>query len=81
VFRENRELIVFGIFIVAAIAACFIFAYWQVDVSQHHWCNALNILTEHPVSAPADPSANPSRVQAYELSQEFIKLKGEFGCG
>lgn len=79
--REYKELIYFGIFIIIAIAACFLFAYWQVDVSQHHWCDALNILTQNKITYPVNPAKNPSRVEAYDLYQEFVKLKGDFNCG
>lgn len=79
--REYKELIYFAVFIILAVAACYIFAVYQVDVSQHHWCDALNTLTQHPISKPADPASNPSRVEAYDLYTEFMQLKGEFGCG
>lgn len=79
--KDNRELIIFGVLIFAAIAACFLFAYWQVHVSQEQWCTVLNTLTRNPVPKPADPAANPSRVEAYTLYQEFVSLRGNFGCG
>jgi hypothetical protein len=81
VWRENGALIVFGILIVAAIAACFLFVYWQVDVSQHQWCDVLNTLTSVPQTPPANPTSNPSRVSAYQLYEEFMRLKGQFRCG
>jgi hypothetical protein len=80
-WTQNRGVIIFAVLICLAIAACFLFTYWQVDVSQHHWCDALNTLTLHPEPKPVDPSANPAREEGFVLSQEFIKLKGEFGCG
>jgi hypothetical protein len=79
--RRNRELIYFAVFITLAVAACYLFAAYQVDVSQHHWCDALNTLTQHPVLKPTDPASNPSRVEAYDLYTEFLSIKGDFGCG
>lgn len=79
--REYKELIVFGIFIMLAITACFLFSYWQVDISQHQWCTVLSTLTSHPVPKPVDPSANPSRVEAYSLYEEFVQIKDGFRCG
>ena len=78
---EYKELIFFGIFIILAIGACYLFAVYQVDVSQHHWCSALNTLTSHAVPKTSDPAANPSRVEAYTLYQQFVQIKGDFGCG
>jgi len=79
--RDYREIVLFGLIILVAIAVCFIFVFWQVDVSQHHWCDALNTLTQHPVPQPSNPNANPSRMEAYTLYREFVQIKGEFGCG
>lgn len=79
--RDSKSLVYFAVFIILAVVACYIFAVYQVDVSQHHWCDALTTLTQNPVPKPADPAANPSRAEAYLLYTEFIDLKGEFGCG
>lgn len=79
--REYKSLVVFAIFITLAVVACYLFAVYQVDVSQHHWCDALTTLTQHPVPKPGNPVQNPSRVEAYNLYTEFMDLKGEFGCG
>lgn len=79
--REYKPLVYFGIFMILAITACFVFAFWQVDVSQHHWCDALSTLTQYQITQPPNPAANPSREQSYLLYEELLRLKDEFGCG
>lgn len=79
--NEYRALLVFGSSVVLAIALCFAFTWWQVGISEHHWCQALQTLTEHKVPKPANPKANPSRQEGYILYTEFLNIRGEFGCG
>jgi hypothetical protein len=79
--RTYRELVYFGIFVLLAVAGCYLLMVYQVNISQHHWCDALNTLTQNKIATPVNPAQNPSRVEAYNLYQEFIQLKGEFGCG
>lgn len=79
--QRYKELVWFGLIVLLSIAAVYLFVFWQVDVSQHHWCETLTTLTQHPVPKPSDPANNPSRVEAYNLYEEFVGLKGEFGCG
>jgi len=78
---EYRVLLAFALSLVAAIALCCAFTYWQVGSSERHWCQALGTLTQHKVPEPADPAANPSREEGYVLYTEFMKIRGEFGCG
>lgn len=44
------------------------------------WCKALTILTENPAPYPANPQANPSRVQSYKLYVALTTLKQQQGC-
>lgn len=76
-----REIVYFGIFVLLAVGACYLLMYYQITLSQHHWCDTLSLLTQHPVPAPSDPAADPSRQGQYLLYQDFVRLKGEFGCG
>lgn len=78
---ESRTLLTFALSIILAIALCFTFTWWQVGSSERHWCSALQTLTQHKVPKPADPAANPSRQEGYVLYTEFLKIRGEFGCG
>ena len=53
----------------------------QSDASANRqWCSALDLLTATPVAAPTDPKANPSRVFAYDLYQDFRTIEIKFGC-
>lgn len=79
--RNYKELVIFGVIVLLAIAGTYLFVYYQIDLSQHHWCDALDTLTQNKVAYPVNPSANPSRVEAYNLYTEFVKIKGDFGCG
>jgi hypothetical protein len=51
-----------------------------VAYSDSQWCETLDLLTSHPVPYPADPAANPSRVQSYDYYESFLHVKGKFGC-
>jgi hypothetical protein len=48
--------------------------------SDHRWCTAVNLLTSTPVSPPADPAKNPSRVATYKQYLAFLNMKTAFGC-
>jgi hypothetical protein len=45
------------------------------------WCSTMKLLTATPVPYPANAAANPSRVATYQLYEDFVALKKEFGCG
>lgn len=64
-----------------AIGGSYALGIHALDTSQHQWCSTLTLLTEHPVAKPADPQANPSRVNAYEFYTGLVTLRREFGCG
>jgi hypothetical protein len=49
-------------------------------MNEQKWCDTLRLLTKTPVTYPSKPVTNPSRVFAYELYKDFLKLKTEFGC-
>jgi len=57
----------------AAIAAA-------VSYSDTRWCGALSVLTATPVAYPSDPAKNPSRVEAYQLYEDFVHIKANFRC-
>lgn len=66
--------------VVAVVAAGFGISAWQVHQDQLQWCATLDLLTSQPVPRPANPAANPSREQAYQLYTDFMALRGRFGC-
>ena len=78
--RQEWYGLLFAVMFIAAIFLSVLFTYWQVDVSQHHWCVLLQTLTQHPVPKPSHPAVNPSRQQAYLFYRELTDLRGEFGC-
>jgi hypothetical protein len=63
----------------AAIAAKKVAAE-AVATDDHRWCATMALLTGTPIQPPADPAANPSRVQDYKLYENFLTLKREFKC-
>ena len=52
----------------------------SINESNHNWCAALEILTQHVVPAPADPKANPSRETSFLLYQSLKGLEARFRC-
>jgi hypothetical protein len=60
--------------------ACLWFATYEVSSANRQWCDTLTLITAKPVPKPADPAANPSRMQTYTLYLDFVTLKRHFGC-
>ena len=56
------------------------FTIWWNQVQVDHSCAALNILVSHPVKAPADPAANPSRETTYQFYQALRYWDYADGC-
>jgi hypothetical protein len=52
----------------------------QVNIANQRWCATLELLTATPARQPSDPAANPSRVAAYKLYEDFLVLSKSFGC-
>jgi hypothetical protein len=52
----------------------------EVNGNNRQWCDTLTLLTSKPVPKPADPSANPSRMEGYTLYEDFAVLRRRFGC-
>jgi hypothetical protein len=48
--------------------------------SNHQWCAALDLLTAHPAPKPADPAADPARLEAYQWYEVFMRLSNRFRC-
>ena len=57
-----------------------LFAAHEVSVSDHKFCQVVTGFTSVPVPRPADPKANPSRVQSYEWYERFVALGRSLGC-
>jgi hypothetical protein len=51
-----------------------------LNTSQHDWCSSLSILTGHAVPKPANPAANPSRVQSYQFYVNLKTLERRYHC-
>jgi hypothetical protein len=68
------------VIVVAAIAGAYLLTAWQINRADQQWCNVINLLISHPVPKPADPAANPSRVQTYELYEDFVTVQHQFRC-
>ncbi len=48
--------------------------------SDLRWCAVIRLITASPVPKPPRPAANPSREGQYELYEDFLTLKRQFGC-
>ena len=72
------------VFSVLLVAGAVTYAIWHgnntISANNQDWCTALKILTRTPVSYPADPKANPSRVFSYNLYESFRSIEIKFGC-
>ena len=61
-------------------AANLLYTAYEVSSSNRQWCDTLTLLTSQPVPRPADPAANPSRMQTYTLYVDFVTLRRHLGC-
>jgi hypothetical protein len=66
--------------LIGATAVSLVITGRELGQSQRNWCSALQVLTATPVPYPAAPAANPSRVQAYRLYEDFTLIERQFGC-
>ena len=53
---------------------------WYVNRQISHECQALQLLTVKRVYPPANPAANPSRVQLYQFYEALSYWKDSDGC-
>lgn len=73
-------IILIIISMLAVLAIMFFYVTYSINVAQHDWCQALQLLTSHKIPKPSNPSANPSRENAYRYYQVFVTLKERLGC-
>lgn len=73
-------IVLLFVLIVGAISVNFLMVEHAVSRSQQQWCDTLTLLTSHPVPYPPDAAKNPSRLADYELYEDFVKIRVEFGC-
>lgn len=71
--------LVIALFIVGVGAPVGI-AIWYTQQEVQHECQALRDLTAKPVSYPANPKANPSRVATYNFYVALLTWEHEDGC-
>jgi hypothetical protein len=62
----------------------YVIATWRADQavrqSEQQLCQIIRLVTDHPVTKPADPAENPSRVQNYELYEAFMTVGRQYRC-
>lgn len=68
------------VILVALIGVSMLFTVHYVNAANHKFCQVINGFTSVPVARPVNPSANPSRVQAYEWYERFLALGRSLGC-
>lgn len=76
----RRAVIVLFVINFLVAGACLWFTTYQVSHSNRQWCDTLTLLTSKPVAKPANPQANPSRMQTYTLYADFVTLRKRLGC-
>lgn len=53
---------------------------WYTRTTVQHECQALEDLTAKPISKPANPAANPSRVVTYNFYVALLDWERADGC-
>jgi hypothetical protein len=78
--RVALSVSVLVLVILSGLAGSYALTSYWVGRANRQWCDTLALLTSTPVSAPSNPASNPSRVAAYHLYEDFVHLRGQFGC-
>ena len=50
------------------------------DAKVQNECQALELITQHPIPKPANPAANPSREAAYQFYLAIVYWENRDGC-
>lgn len=83
--KPDRSLWLASVLFIGGLVLAFAFTagfvVWQINAAQQTWCQTLDLLTAHPVAKPTNPAANPSRVTAYRLYNDFVTQRERIGCG
>lgn len=66
--------------VAAAIGGSYLLSLRAIHDSEQALCPVLELLTRHPVARPADPAANPSRVQDYDLYLAAVHAEHRYRC-
>jgi hypothetical protein len=78
--RVVLAALVATVILCASVAGSVALSVAAIDNSQHKWCTTLVLLTKNKVSKPADPTANPSRENAYIFYSNLKHLERSFNC-
>jgi hypothetical protein len=66
--------------VIASVGGSYALTLATISQRQRVWCPALVELTRRPVHYPADPIANPSRVESYTLYTQLLRVRIGLGC-
>jgi hypothetical protein len=67
------------LFIIVTFVFVIFLTRWDVNSSQHVWCQVIETISKAP--APKGTPVNaPARAYDQELAKEFIILKEQLGC-
>lgn len=78
--RARYAYVALVVIILAVTAANILFTVNYVRHASHDFCGVVRAATATPVQRPADPAANPSRVQSWEWYERFVTLGQSLGC-
>lgn len=69
-----------GLLPVVLFGLSILFTVHYVTAADHRFCQVVRSVTATPVPRPADPAANPSRLNQYEWYERFVSLGRSLGC-
>ena len=78
--RGRYAYVALAVLALLLFGASILFTVTWVQHVNREFCQVVSGVTATPVSRPADPAANPSRVQAWELYERFVVLGQHLGC-
>ena len=68
--QRYKEIVWFGLIVLLSLTAMYLLVVYQINLSQHRWCDTLDLLTRQQ-----------PKPDARVLYDDFVRLRGEFGCG
>lgn len=78
--KERYSFIFLVVFSVLLAVMAVMISLYQINNSNHKWCQIVDTITSVPVPKPNNPTADPSRERAWEFYIEFVVLKRSLGC-
>jgi hypothetical protein len=77
---RHKDTIFLCAFVLVLCGAVLVRAEQLDNSTRHALCPIVRLVIAHPVPRPSNPAANPSRVATYQMYEDFVIVKRQYGC-